>query len=128
MLVCASSLAKTTWKYIVFSYNQGNIEAANQLRQKFGLDGFSVVQSDRFDEHTDHLKPVVEFVGLKHDKKQHWRNDRSNSEVDPQCAKKNILFLQKDTMRLVAICRIIDSITKHRLVKTNHHTKSQTQP
>lgn len=86
MLVCASSLAKTAWKYIVFSYNQGDIQAADQLRQKFGLDGFSVVQSDRFDEHTDHLKPVVEFVGSKHDKKQHWRNDRINSQVDPQCA------------------------------------------
>jgi magnesium-transporting ATPase (P-type) len=40
--------------------------------------------------------------------------------------KRNILFLQRVIMRLVVICKIIDSTTKLNLVKINHYIKYQT--
>jgi len=85
MQICAGSRAKTVWKYIVFSYNQEHIETTGQLSQQLGLDEFQTVQSDRFDQQTEYLKPSVEFVGSRYNEQQNWKNNRTPGSLDPKC-------------------------------------------
>jgi pyruvate-formate lyase-activating enzyme len=86
MLICANSSVHTVWKYLVFSYNQHDIETADQLRSQLGLSEFRVSLSDRFDQQTEHLKPTVEFLGTKYNQQQHWKHSQSYLQIDPKCA------------------------------------------
>lgn len=86
MQICADSRVKTVWKYIVFSYNQQDIQTANQLSQQLGLDEFHVVQSDRFDEQTELLKPSVDFLGSRYNQQQNWKNNHVSNTLDAKCA------------------------------------------
>ena len=47
---------KVNWKYIVFSYNENNIDEARELSQHLGMDEFIVNNSDRWIDN-DWLKP-----------------------------------------------------------------------
>jgi MoaA/NifB/PqqE/SkfB family radical SAM enzyme len=82
---CVTRKIKVNWKYIVFSYNQDNIESAAALSDQLGVHTFMTVHSDRFDEQTYHLMPSNTFVGdlkpLQDQFKQSARFD-----VDPKCA------------------------------------------
>jgi len=83
--VCAESQVNTVWKYIVFSYNQHDIETVNQLSQKLGIDKFEVVLSDRFDKQTEFLKPELEFLGSRYNAQQDWKNGKLSGTLDPKC-------------------------------------------
>jgi wyosine [tRNA(Phe)-imidazoG37] synthetase (radical SAM superfamily) len=96
MHICANSQVQTVWKYIVFSYNQHNIEAADQLRSQMGIDEFRVTQSDRFDQRTEHLKPTMEFLGSRYDQQQNWKLNQSFSEINPQCNNQKEHFISAD--------------------------------
>ena len=80
----AKSLCKTHWKFIPFSFNQDQIEQARQLSKDLGMDKFEVNASDRFDQHTEHLKPTIDFVDSRHHAKQQWRQGNV-STVQPRC-------------------------------------------
>ena len=47
---------KPIWQYIVFSYNENDIETAKQIAKKEGLI-FRLLLSKRFDYKDDQLKP-----------------------------------------------------------------------
>ena len=83
--VCAGSQVNTVWKYIVFSYNQHDIETVNQLSQKLGIDKFEVVLSDRFDKQTEFLIPELEFLGSRYNAQQDWKNRKLSGTLDPKC-------------------------------------------
>jgi organic radical activating enzyme len=86
MLSCAASPVRTIWKYIVFSYNQQDIETADQLRSSLGLSEFRVSLSDRFDQKTEHLKPTDEFLGSRYNTQQAWKSNQSTTNINPKCA------------------------------------------
>lgn len=86
MRVCADSVVQTVWKYIVFSYNQHDIDAVDQLRSQLGISRLQVEKSDRFDQQTEHLKPTVEFLGSRYDQQQTWKHTQSLDGVTPKCA------------------------------------------
>jgi hypothetical protein len=75
----------SVWKYIIFRYNQTNIEQAKRLSQDFGIDTFQTVQSDRFDETTQHLVPDQDFLGSRYQSQIIWKKDQTTSSVDPEC-------------------------------------------
>jgi len=45
------------WQYIIFSYNETNIEEARELSRDYGFDEFLLVNSDRWIDNADWLKP-----------------------------------------------------------------------
>ena len=96
MLTCAQSQVRTVWKYIVFSYNQHDIESADQLRSQLGLDEFRVEHSDRFDQQTEHLKPTVEFLGSRYNEQQNWKHNQTSTALDPKCANQQQHFVSAE--------------------------------
>lgn len=50
--------AQIIWQFIVFSYNEHEIEAAKTLSQTMGMDEFLVVHSPKWREGSDWLKPI----------------------------------------------------------------------
>jgi len=51
-------LTKPIWQYIIFLYNQDNIDAAVNLAKKHGLD-FKIINSARWSNDDDPLKPTI---------------------------------------------------------------------
>jgi MoaA/NifB/PqqE/SkfB family radical SAM enzyme len=96
MKICAKSSARTVWKYIVFSYNQDDIESTDQLRSQLGISEFVVSYSDRFDQQTDHLRPSVEFLGSRYKSQQDWKNNLSPGTISPKCANQQEHFISAD--------------------------------
>ena len=52
-----------TWQYIVFSYNEDHIEQAKKLAKENGV-GFMLVQSSRWNDNDDPLRPKNKEVSL----------------------------------------------------------------
>jgi hypothetical protein len=75
---CASILkGKTTliWQYIIFKYNQTNIDDAKALSFSMGFDKFDILNSNRWLNDSDWLKP---------DKAVHTRPSEEQ-DINPQC-------------------------------------------
>lgn len=62
------SKAKTTWKYIPFSFNEHTVQIAEALSKELGMDSFQVSPSERWDEN-DKLKPADIRLQSTHTKK-----------------------------------------------------------
>ena len=97
MEVCAAAPVQTLWKYIPFSYNQNDIDAARALSQELGIDQFGLQLSDRFDESTEHLKPSPDLIGSRYYVKENWKKNTSvNSKFTPSCGKGNQHYITAD--------------------------------
>jgi MoaA/NifB/PqqE/SkfB family radical SAM enzyme len=84
--ICAQGPAKTIWKYIVFKYNQNNINEAKELAEKLGVE-FRLDKSARF-EVGDPLKPDDDYALVdKQAAQQEFQivDDSDHFQVDPQC-------------------------------------------
>jgi MoaA/NifB/PqqE/SkfB family radical SAM enzyme len=89
---------RVTWKYIVFSFNENTVDQARLLAHDYGVDDFTVVNSDRW-RTDDWLKPnnyaIIEtdkkvlfnsaHVGGRHDSIDLWKSGNRNLEIDPLC-------------------------------------------
>ena len=85
MKVVANALCRSVWKYIPFSYNQHNIEEVKQLSDDIGIKQFQVEFSDRFDEHTEFLKPDNTLIGSRYVAQVQWKTNNAGSLVSPKC-------------------------------------------
>lgn len=83
--ICVARGIKVVWKYIVFSYNQDNIEFATNLSNQLGIHKFITVHSDRYDEQTQYLMPSTEFVGERKLLQDQFKQSMQFS-VEPKCA------------------------------------------
>lgn len=97
---CASELKEKTqliWQYIVFSYNQNDIERAKLLSTELGFTNFDLINSDRWIDANDWLKPNKNF------------KDRSTEEqdIDPQCLKTPMHIVTADGYYMPC-CFLID--------------------
>lgn len=74
---------KIIWQYILFSYNEDNVEQAQELSQQLGFDEFSVIQSSRFNHSEDPLVPTKgrDTISVS---KLNWQKD-NKVEIDPVC-------------------------------------------
>ena len=97
MEIVATADCDSVWKYIVFSYNQHEIEETKKLCNNIGIKNFSVEYSDRYDEKTIYLKPTSpELVGQRFQQKQNFKN-RIQNKVNADClAKKSEHFISAD--------------------------------
>ena len=84
--ICVAHRINCVWKYIVFAYNQQDIERARQLSQDLGMTDFVVDHSDRFDDTTQHLMPDAQFLGDKYQTQQKIKTQDSTGKVAPKCA------------------------------------------
>lgn len=96
MRICAQSSARTVWKYIVFSYNQDDIETVDQLRSQLGLTELEIRHSDRFDEQTEHLRPNSEFIGSRYDQQQDWKQNKLPLGLQSKCNNQKEHFISAD--------------------------------
>ena len=96
MTICTQAQCLTTWKFIPFSFNQNSIDQARTLSQQLGIDYFEISPSDRFDEQTEHLKPVNNLLGAKFNNQQSWKNHNRLDGVDAKCAAGDQHFITAD--------------------------------
>lgn len=83
--VAAKSRCYTEWKFIPFNYNEQHIDAAAKLSVDLGIDRFVINYSDRFDHHTDHLRPTSNHLGPRWTQQQDFKQGRSTI-VNPKCS------------------------------------------
>lgn len=94
MRVVAKAQCKSEWKYIPFNYNENNIEEARLLCAEIGLDHFEISISDRWDEHTEHLKPGKSHVDPRHNVQQSWKDTHKEQfELVPECSNRSTHFI-----------------------------------
>ena len=105
---CVKSEVKIIWKYIVFSFNEANIDEARELSKSFGVDEFEIHHSDRFDEKTMHLMPTEKIhIGARHSKQVKFKNQLEN-DISPNCKNnKNEHFITA-TGHYVPCCYVAD--------------------
>jgi len=96
MKVVANALCRSVWKYIPFSYNQHNIEEVKQLSNDIGIKQFRVEFSDRFDEHTEFLKPDNTLIGSRYIAQVQWKTNNARSLVSPKCHQGQEHFITAD--------------------------------
>ena len=84
MQVVAKASCHSQWKYIPFSFNQHDIDTANQLSNEIGIKEFKLKLSDRFDQNTQHLMPDNEYLGERYELRSAWR-PASNATMNPKC-------------------------------------------
>jgi pyruvate-formate lyase-activating enzyme len=86
---CAKHLAKKVnliWQFIVFSFNEHEIEAARSLSNDLGFDKFLLVNSNRWLSDEDWLKP----------KNAEPRPKDDAANIDPQCLKRPMHIITAD--------------------------------
>ena len=96
MTICAQAQCSTTWKFIPFLFNQNSIDQAQALSQQLGIDHFEISPSDRFDEQTEHLKPVNNLLGARYHDQQSWKNHNRSGGVNAKCAAGDQHFITAD--------------------------------
>jgi len=96
MQVVAQSVCNSAWKYIPFSYNQNNIEEAQQLSKDIGIKHFRVEFSDRFDAQTEFLKPDDTLIGSRYVAQVQWKTNNTISTVSPKCHQGQDHFITAD--------------------------------
>jgi len=96
---CANILKGKTnlvWQYIVFSYNENNIDEAKQLSIDLGFDSFLLEHSDRWEGNNDWLKPNNALP-----------IPNENQEIDPLCFKQPTHIVTADGFYMPC-CMLID--------------------
>ena len=80
---CVKSQAKTSWKYIPFSFNESCIEEAKETAYKLGIDNFFLYRSNRWEE-LGHLKPTdSSLINTEYARKDSY--SKKDFPIDPIC-------------------------------------------
>jgi len=77
------SKAKSRWDYIIFRYNQHDVEYTEQLSNELGIDVFNLKRSERFDDETQWLIPI-DNLGWRYQAQQDAK-EGLQVPVDPRC-------------------------------------------
>ena len=87
---------KLTWKYILFSYNENDVDQTRILANDLGFDQFILIESDRWDHGTEWLTPTK--MNDISQSKIFWKNKDTLAEsIDPQCKNNNNMhFISAD--------------------------------
>lgn len=87
----ASSTVNTVWKYIVFKYNQSNINEAQELSNQLGIKEFRISNSDRFTENWETYKPDSQYVNVRFYKQQ-----SPTGTIAPKCIDQKHHYISAD--------------------------------
>lgn len=122
MQIASEANCKTSWKYIPFSFNQTDISAVELLSQQIGIDEFIVAPSDRYDEKTEHLRPVGNLLGTRYQAQQSWKQHSVTSGIDAKCKNNQEHYISADGF-YTSCCYIAD----HRFYYKNMFGKNKKQ-
>lgn len=104
---CVQQLAgkvHLVWQYIIFSYNEHEIEEANKLSQSMGFNEFLVIESDRWSlDGNDWLKPSK----MSHPRKVVQPN------IDPHCQQRPMHIVTADGYYMPC-CYLIDDRVRYK--------------
>lgn len=89
--VIRNSSAKLIWKYIVFKYNEQDIDTAKQLSTQLGFDEFRISHSDRFTNDWEKYKPTDQYVNLRF-----YQQKNINGSVNPKCSDDSHHYISAD--------------------------------
>jgi MoaA/NifB/PqqE/SkfB family radical SAM enzyme len=78
---------KLAWQYILFSYNENDIEQTKILANNLGFDRFFILESERWDHGTEYLTPTK--INEMSQSKIYWKEKTIESKVDPVCKNTN---------------------------------------
>jgi MoaA/NifB/PqqE/SkfB family radical SAM enzyme len=78
---------KLAWQYILFSYNENDVEQTKILANDLGFDRFFILDSDRWDHGTEYLTPTK--INELSQSKIHWKKQTIESKIDPICKNNN---------------------------------------
>jgi MoaA/NifB/PqqE/SkfB family radical SAM enzyme len=109
--IMVKSTAKVIWKYIVFSFNETDIDTARKLSEELGMDDFVINNSDRWIEN-DWLKPINyvnitnsgtnllyngSMNGARDSSVTQWKNNIRDTEIDASCKQTDAMhFISAD--------------------------------
>jgi MoaA/NifB/PqqE/SkfB family radical SAM enzyme len=79
--IAVSGPAKVSWKTIVFSYNEHEIDIIKQYAMSLGVDEFLVVNTSRFGD--DYFKPSTQYVDIS----KLYDSAKNNTLINPKCSK-----------------------------------------
>ena len=96
MSIVAQANCMSIWKYIPFSYNQNQIHQAETLSQQIGIKQFCVSNSDRFDQHTQHLIPDFSFLGQRYSSQTKFKRQLPIDSIYPKCQNNQEHFITAD--------------------------------
>ena len=82
--ICVGNV-DTSWRFIVFKYNQHQIEQARELANKKGIENFIVIKSTRYSGDDDPLKPDDNWVSDMFKKRKEWSKIKTKKKIDPAC-------------------------------------------
>lgn len=97
---CATALKDSPtliWQFIVFNYNQNDIEEARKLSKELSFDEFFILHSDRWIDENDWLKPTENSKERPNDKQ----------DIDPLCIKNPMHIVTADGYYMPC-CFLID--------------------
>jgi MoaA/NifB/PqqE/SkfB family radical SAM enzyme len=83
--IIAHTQIQTSWRYIVFKYNQDNIDAARKLSQDLNIKKFEIRLSDRWDGNDDPYMPTESYIKDFYEDKKNFKNGLTPTNIDPLC-------------------------------------------
>ena len=85
-----NSHVKSIWQYIPFSFNENDIDQANELSKELGFDEFLIMPSDRWNGEDDWLKPNKHNITFRSDNIVKWKNNPERTvEITAKCKSDN---------------------------------------
>ena len=81
--ILKSGTVTLSWQYILFSYNENDVEQTKQLSNSMGFDNFFLIDSERWDRGTEWLTPKK--INELSQSKIIWRDKNKTIEIDPFC-------------------------------------------
>lgn len=93
---CVDSPATVEWKYIVFDYNQNDIQSTELLSKQLGVDIFWIEHSNRWLPN-DPLRPDDKYIAQDEMAKQTYKHsNRDSISIDPKCKKNTFHYVGSD--------------------------------
>ena len=85
MQIVSKSVCNSAWKYIPFAFNQADIDSAKKISQAIGIKQFYTEFSDRFDQQTESLIPVLSLTGPRYQSQLDWKSGNDFQSISPKC-------------------------------------------
>ena len=106
--VITATKIQTFWKYIVFKYNQDNIDEARKLSQDLNIANFEIRLSDRWNGNDDPYMPAESYTKNFYENKKNVKNGFVPTDIDPSCLNNNSEHFISADGNYVPCCFIAD--------------------
>jgi hypothetical protein len=91
-----SATVQTTWKYIPFAFNEGNIEDARAISDAMNIDIFEVESSDRFNQIPQIFRPHDEVHLIDRTEIYKVFKNKTIKKVNPKCGSQRSHFISAE--------------------------------